>query len=320
MRADALAVSPRPTPPAVGECDLSTEAGGVAVAEAPGLLADLKELAKPGISVFVMATAAAGYLLGAGGALSAPVLAALLGGTALTAGGSGALNHLLERNLDARMRRTRRRPIPAGRVSPALAAVYGLATVTAGLALLWAYTNSLTAALALATTVGYLAVYTPLKRKTAWNTLIGAVPGALPALGGYAAATGTLGPGGWAVFAILFLWQLPHFFALAWMFREDYARAGYAMLPVTHPDGRATALAALLPTVLLLIAGVVPAALGLTGWLYLAGMLALGTWFTLPAFSFASEPTDARAKRLLLASIVYVPAFFGLVVLDRLLG
>lgn len=318
MRADALAVPSCPSPPVVGARQ-HREAEGKAAARQPSLVADLKELAKPGITVFVVATAAAGYLLGTGSALSAPTLAALLAGTALTAGGAGALNHLLERDRDARMRRTARRPLPTGRISPAFAAAYGSAGVLAGLALLALHTNLLTAALALGTVVGYLAVYTPLKRWTAWNTLVGAVPGALPALGGYAAATGTLGPGGWAIFAILFLWQLPHFFALAWMFRDDYARAGYAMLPVVHPDGRATALAALFPTLALLVAGVVPAALGLMGWLYLAGMLALGTWFTLPAFAFASEPTDDRARRLLLASIVYVPAFFGLVVADRLL-
>ncbi|MDX1531156.1 MAG: protoheme IX farnesyltransferase, partial [Rhodothermales bacterium] len=170
-----------------------------------------------------------------------------------------------------------------------------------------------------ATSLGYLFVYTPLKRRTKFNTLVGAVPGALPALGGWAAATGTLSAGGWALFAILFLWQLPHFLSLAWMYREDYARAGFQMLPVVEPDGRSTALHALGASLVLLIAGVLPFALGVAGLLYLVGMLALGVWFTLPAFAFFAEPTHHRARRLLLASIAYVPAFFGLVVLDVLL-
>ncbi len=285
----------------------------------PSRAADLRELLKPGISLFVTVTAAAGYLLGTDGPIDLARLAALLAGTALTAGGSGALNHWLERGHDARMRRTERRPLPGGRIGPGAVFAYGLAALGLGLALLFAFVTPLVAGLAALTAAGYLLVYTPMKRRSALNTLVGAVPGALPALGGFAAATGTLGPAGWAVFAILFLWQLPHFLALAWMYREDYARGGFVMLPVVQPDGRSTALVALAAALLLLLAGVVPAALGVAGWLYLAGMAGLGTWFTLPAFSFYNEPTDARARRLLLASIVYVPAFFALVVLDHFL-
>lgn len=293
--------------------------GGVAVEAAPSRAADLRELLKPGISLFVVATAAAGYLFGASAGVDSGRLLALLVGTAMTAGGSGALNHVLEREVDARMERTRSRPIPSGRISAAFALLYGSTVLLIGLGLLLAFTNQLTAVLALGTAVGYVAIYTPLKRRTTWNTFVGAIPGALPALGGYAAATGSIGAGGWAAFVILFLWQLPHFFSLAWIFRADYARGGFLMLPVTRPDGRASAYVSLAACLLLLIAGVVPAAIGLMSWLYLAGMLVLGTCFTLPAFSFASEPSDERARRLLMASIVYVPVFFVLVVLDYVL-
>jgi protoheme IX farnesyltransferase len=285
----------------------------------PSRVDDLKELLKPGISMFVVVTAAAGYLFGATGGIDLGRLVALLFGTALTAGGSGALNHWWERELDALMKRTRERPLPAGRMAPGFVLGYGLAAIVAGLGLLWLFVNPLTTALALGTSLCYLLVYTPLKRKTKYNTLVGAVPGALPALGGYVAATGTLGAAGWAIFAILFLWQLPHFLSLAWMYRDDYARGGFKMLPVVEPDGRSTAFQALAATLALLVAGVVPAAIGAAGWLYLIGMGALGTWFTLPAFAFFYEPTAHRARRLLLASIVYVPTFFALVVLDYFL-
>jgi heme o synthase len=291
-------------------------AGGVAVQHRPTVAADLRELLKPGISLFVVATAAAGYLFGAPAGIEMTPLLALLVGTGLTAGGSGALNHLIEAAPDSKMRRTSARPLPAGRLSRRFVLLYGTGVIALGLALLLAFTNPLTALLALATAFAYVAIYTPLKRRTVMNTFVGAVPGALPALGGFAAATGTLGPGGWAAFAILFLWQLPHFFALAWMYRDDYARGGFMMLPVTHPDGVVTARVALAAALMLLIAGVLPAAMGLAGWLYLGGMIVLGTWFTIPAFAFASEPTDMRARRLLVASIIYVPVFFGLVVLD----
>ncbi len=298
---------------------MSVSSASATLDTAPSRAADLRELLKPGISLFVTVTAAAGYLFGATGSVDFARFAALLGGTALTAGGSGALNHWLERGHDARMQRTQRRPLPDGRIGPGVVVVYGSVALGLGLALLLAFVNPLTASLAALTAFGYLVVYTPLKRKSALNTLVGAVPGALPALGGFAAATGTLGPGGWAIFAILFLWQLPHFLALAWMYRADYARGGFVMLPVVAPDGRSTALVSLGATLALLVAGVVPAALGVAGWLYLAGMAGLGTWFTLPAFSFYNDPTDARARRLLLASIVYIPVFFALVVLDHVL-
>lgn len=285
----------------------------------PSRLADLRELLKPGISTFVSATAAAGYLFGTPEGIDVLALAGLVAGTALTAGGSGALNHLLEREPDRRMNRTRQRPLPGGRVSPGFVLAYGLGVIALGLVLLAFLANTLTALLAALTAVAYVGVYTPMKRMTTFNTLAGAVPGAMPALGGFAAATGALGAGGWAIFWIIYLWQIPHFLALAWMYREDYARGGFVMLPVVAPDGRSTSFYALLATALLLAAGVVPFALGVAGWLYLVGIVGLGAWFLRPALAFHAERTTARARKLLMASIVYIPAFFALVVLDHFL-
>ena len=283
------------------------------------LFADYKELSKPGITAFVVVMAASGYVLAVPGAIAWTQLLGLMLGTALTGSGAAALNHVLERDHDARMARTARRPLPAGRLGAPAAVVFALGSVAFGGAALWATTNALTTVLALLTVALYVLVYTPLKRRTVHNTLVGAVPGALPALGGAAAATGALDATGWALFAVLYLWQLPHFFALAWMYRDDYAGAGFRMLP-SAPGGAAwTARIVLASTLLLLVAGVLPAAVGPAGLLFLAGMAVLGTAFTLPAFSFYAEPTDDRARRLLLASIAYIPAFFVLVVLDFLL-
>ena len=280
------------------------------------LFADYKELSKPGITAFVVVMAASGYVLAAPGAIDWVQLLGLMLGTALTGGGAGALNHVVEREHDARMARTAARPIPAGRLGTSAAVVFALGSVAFGGAALWTTTNALTTGLALLTVVLYVAVYTPLKRRTVHNTLVGAVPGALPALGGAAAATGALDATGWALFAVLYLWQLPHFFALAWMYRDDYAEAGFRMLPSAPGGAARTARIVLASTLLLLVAGVLPAAVGPAGLVFLVGMALLGTAFTLPAFSFYSEPTDDRARRLLLASIAYVPAFFVLVVLD----
>ena len=279
-------------------------------------VADYRELTKPGISVFLVVTAAAGYLLGAPLAVDWVALLGLLAGTALTAGGAGALNHAAERTRDGRMERTSNRPVPTGRVSARAAVLYGLALAGLGLLVLGLTTNALTTALAALTVALYIAVYTPLKVRTAWNTLVGAVPGALPVLGGWAAATGSLGAAGWAAFGVLALWQLPHFLALAWLYRDDYARGGYRMLPSADPGGRMTGAIVLLSSLALLPVGLLPGAFGAAGWVYLVGMAAVGTAFTIPAFSFAAAPTDARARRVLFASFAYVPAFFVLVVLD----
>ena len=282
------------------------------------LLADYRELLKPGITAFVVVMAAAGYVLAAPGPIDWLVLAGLMLGTGLTGGGAGALNHVVERRFDALMPRTAARPLAAGRLGTTGATVYALVCVALGAGVLAVTTNGLTVALALATVVLYVAVYTPLKRRTVHNTLVGAIPGALPALGGVAAATGALGPTGWALFAILYLWQLPHFYALAWMYRQDYRDGGFRMLPSAPGGTRQMAVLVLGSTLLLLVVGVLPAVVGPAGFLFLVGMMAIGTVFTIPAFSFYSDPSDLRARRLLLTSIAYVPAFFVLVVLDFL--
>lgn len=288
-------------------------------AAAPSRVADFKVLLKPGISAFVVVMGIAGYLLGTQGGIDWIVLIGLIAGTALTAGGSGALNHVVERKHDAKMKRTKDRPLPTGRISAGVAYGYGLVLLAVGLSVLTATTTLLTTILALATAVLYIAVYTPLKRITAHNTFVGAIPGALPILGGYTAATGSFGPLGWVVFAILFLWQLPHFYSLAWKYRDDYAAGGFVMLPNVDPTGKSTGRNAVIAALLLLVAGMLPTALGATGWVYLVGMMGIGTAFTIPAFAFYNEPTNKRARRLMLTSLLYVPVFFVLVVIDFLL-
>ena len=284
-------------------------------------LRDYWALAKPEISFVVVIEAAGGFLLGVpdGEAISGMHLLVLLVGTALSAGGVGVLNHYIERGHDAKMKRTRDRPLPAGRVSPTAARWYGLALVAAGVSLLCPLVNPLTGVLAAVTVLLYLLVYTPLKRVTTYNTLVGTVPGALPALGGFAGATGTLGAGGWAFFLTLAAWQMPHFLALAWMYRKDYARAGYRMLPVAEPSGDSTARQMLLFTGLLLVFSTLPVAVGVAGWIYLAGVIPLGLWFLRTAWIFYGKRTGQNARRVLVASIWYVPVLVALILFDKLL-
>ena len=282
----------------------------------PALL-DYWDLTKPEISFLVTLSTLAGFLLGSPEAVDGWLLGYALVGTALSSGGGGVLNHYLERHLDARMRRTADRPLPSGRIDARAALWFGIGLTTAGVATMLFLVNALTATLAALTVCLYLFVYTPLKRTTKYNTLVGTIPGALPALGGYAAATGTLGLGGWALFAILALWQMPHFLSLAWMYRKDYARAGYAMLPVVEPDGNSTARQTLLFTVLLASASLLPTVVGVTGGVYLVGALVLGVWFLLPAYSFYRSRTTADARRVLMASILYIPLLVVLIFVDR---
>jgi len=278
---------------------------------------DFLELTKPRLSSFVLLVVALAAWLGSGGAIAPGTLLLAVLGTGLVAGGANALNMVLERDLDARMARTAGRPIPSGRLEPAEAAVFGAATIALGLLLL-AGTTPLAALLAALTAATYLLVYTPLKRKTTLNTHIGAVPGALPALIGWAAARGTLDPAAWTLFAIVYLWQLPHFLAIAWLYRADYARGGYRMLPSADPEGLSTGRQALLGASALLVASLLPSLAGLTGILYFAGALLLGAWFVRRALAFALERTAAAARQLLRASLVYLPAILALMFLDRL--
>ena len=282
----------------------------------PALL-DYWDLTKPEISFLVTLSALAGFVLGSPGDVDGWLLGYTLIGTALSSGGGGVLNHYLERHLDARMHRTADRPLPSGRIAARTALFFGIGLTTTGVATIFFLVNLLTAALAALTVCLYLFVYTPLKRRTKYNTLIGTLPGALPALGGFAAATGTLGFGGWTLFAILALWQMPHFLSLAWMYRKDYARAGYAMLPVVEPDGDSTARQTLLFTLLLVPVSLLPTVVGVTGAVYLAGALVLSIWFLLPVYSFYRSRTTADARRVLMGSILYIPLLVVLIFVDR---
>jgi protoheme IX farnesyltransferase len=280
--------------------------------------ADFVTLSKPRLNVLVVATSAAAYYLASP---STPAVAAMVFavfGTALVAGGAAALNQVYERDTDALMRRTRLRPLPDGRITAGEATVFGLGLAAAGLIVLGARTNLLAASLALATLVSYLIVYTPMKRHSPASTLVGAVPGALPALIGWTAARGDLSAGGLALFAIVFLWQIPHFMAIAWLYREDYARAGFPMLPVIDPDGRRAGRQAVMYSGLLVPVSAVPAAIGLTGLPSLAFAVAAGALLLLLAARFASSRTDGAARALFLCTIAYLPLLWVAMIADKL--
>lgn len=280
------------------------------------VLRDYLELAKPEISSVVTMSAFAGFVLGSPTGLDGWTLCWAMLGVALCAGGVGMLNHVLERRYDAQMKRTADRPLPAGRVETGPARRVGILMVCAAVGILCPLVNVTTAVIAALTAVLYLFVYTPLKRVTKWNTLIGTVPGALPALGGYTAATGHLGAGGWAVFGILACWQMPHFLALAWMYRNDYARGNYAMLPVVEPEGDSTAAQMIGFAALLVPLSVLPAVVGSAGWIYGLAVLPVGLWFLWTTIVFHGERTGQKARRVLKASVLYVPAMVGLLMVD----
>jgi protoheme IX farnesyltransferase len=282
-------------------------------------LADLVELTKPRIATMVMVMAAAGFFLASAGDLTLRLLPALLG-TGLLAAGAGALNHVWERDVDARMRRTANRPLPSGRMDPDVALAFGVVLVLAGLASLALLVNPLTALLGAATVAGYVFVYTPMKRFTSLATVVGAVPGAMPPLMGWAAVRDGLGPGAWALFGLLFLWQLPHFLSIAWIYRADYARGGFPMLTVLDPEGRRTARQVLLWCAALVPVSLLPTVLGLSGSAYFLGALLLGAGYLAACFAFARSRSEAAARRLLLTSVVYLPAILTALVLDRLVG
>ena len=280
--------------------------------------ADYLALTKPRLNVLVVATSAAGYYLGATGAIDVIAMGEAVLGTALVAGGAAVLNQLYERDTDALMRRTRERPLPAGRIAPADARVFGLALSTAGIALLAVRANWLSAALALATLVTYLAIYTPMKRRTPFSTIVGAVPGALPAVIGWTASHGSIGLSGTALFAIVFCWQLPHFMAIAWLYREDYARAGFPMLPVIDPDGTRAGKQAVYWGFLLVLASLEPKFSGLAGDVYLAVALVLGVALFGLAVRFASSRNEATARALFYGSITYLPLLWIAMIVNKL--
>jgi protoheme IX farnesyltransferase len=266
-----------------------------------------------------MTTAAGFYVARPQGPDWAVVLAFLhtLLGTALVAGGTNALNQIAERDVDAVMRRTAGRPLPTGRVGPGAATAFAWALGIAGIVELSVFLNLLTGILAAATLLTYVFAYTPLKRTTELATLVGAVPGALPILGGWTAAGGVLGPQAWTLFWIMFLWQLPHFLALAWVYREDYRRAGLRMLSVEDEDGRRTFRQASLYAVALLPVSLAPTLLGVAGAIYFFGATVLSLWLIWAGVAAALDRSTARARRLFTTSVAYLPLLLLLMVVDR---
>ncbi len=300
-------------------------------AEAPALstagvnpaarLADYAELAKPRVAVLVLFTVGAGVLLASGRDFSFLVLLHTVLGTALVAAGASALNQWYERDSDALMRRTEKRPLPSGRLQALEVFVFGLALGLGGvLYLALALNHVLSALIAAITFVLYVAVYTPLKRRTPLNTLIGAVPGALPPLIGWCAVRGEMTREAGVLFLILFVWQVPHFLAIAWMYRAEYARAGLLMLPVVDGDGRRTSQNMILYCLALLIVSLQPVLYGDAGLLYLGGAVLLGLAFLATALGFWRWRTHCQARRVLRASLVYLPGLLVLLLLDRALG
>ncbi len=280
-------------------------------------LLDYVALTKPRLNLLVVATSAAGYYLGSpGGPLLWP-MARGVAGIALVAGGAAVLNQVLERDTDALMRRTRSRPLPDARVEPGDARLYGFALAVAGVGVLALGASIAAALLAVATLGIYLVAYTPLKRRSSLATLVGAVPGALPPLIGWAAAEGRVSMGGWTLFAIVFLWQIPHFMAIAWLYRDDFAGAGFPMLPVVEPDGRRTGRQALLYAAALLPVSVVPTFAGLSGWAYFWAAVVLGVGLLVLSARFAVSRDDGRARALFLGSIVYLPLLWVTMVWDH---
>ncbi len=282
----------------------------------PGLSAYV-ELAKLRITALVMFTALVGFVAAAPERLSGTVLLAALLGTGLVSAGASVFNMLLERDSDALMVRTRQRPLPSGRVRPVEALAFGAAVTVAGLGLLLWQCGALSGAVALVTWLSYVFLYTPLKPVTSLATIVGAIPGALPPVIGWAAARGSLDLGAGLLFAILFLWQIPHFLAIAWMYREDYARGGFPMLPVLDQQGRMTARQSFANAVALLLVSLMPSAVGLAGPWYLAGALLLGLAFVAAAWRLLRQRNVAAARRLFLASVIYLPLLTSLLMLDR---
>ena len=279
---------------------------------------DFVELTKPRISVMVLFTVAIGALLARQTALDLLQLLHTLIGVTLAASGASALNQWLERDSDARMRRTENRPLPAGRLTPGEVLWFGIGLSAFGLGYLACLlTHPLASVLTAATLASYVFIYTPLKRKTTLNTLIGAVPGALPPVIGWTAMTGTIDAEAMVLFLIVFFWQVPHFLAIAWMYREDYGRAGLRMLPAIDPDGAVTARQMLLYCVALIPVSLLPMLAGGASMMYGFGALGLDIFFLRSVWGFAAQPSHGGARKVLHASLVYLPCVLGLLLLER---
>jgi len=280
-------------------------------------LAVLADLVKARLTALVLLTTYVGFYLGWRGAMNYGLMLHTLFGTALVASGASALNQLLEREYDAKMRRTASRPLPSGRMQPAIVTLLGGVSSVAGLVYLALFVNHLTSVLAAVTLVSYVFIYTPLKRMTWANTLVGAIPGALPPLMGWTAARGELSGEGWALFAILAFWQIPHFMAIAWLYRDEYAKAGFKMLPMIDPDGSRTGQQSVSHTVGLFIVSLCPFLMKMDGPVYLALAVVLGLGYFWCAVRFARQLTPRRARQLFLASIIYLPFLLAAMVLNK---
>jgi protoheme IX farnesyltransferase len=275
------------------------------------------ELTKPRITFLIVLTSAAGFALASPGSVDYARLVTAMLGIALLSSGIATINQYMERDLDALMRRTVNRPLPSGKLLPWEALAFGVGLTVLAEVYLAVVVNPLTGLLGLTVIAGYLFAYTPLKTRTSLSTMVGAFPGAVPPLIGWAAARGTVGLEAWVLFAILFLWQFPHFLAIAWMYREDYSRAGILMLPVVEPDGRVTGQQIVVYTLLLLPVSLLPTALGISGKVYLYGAIVLGLLFLYSSVRAAFSKSRQEARRLLLASVIYLPLLFILMVLNR---
>ena len=281
------------------------------------VLADLAELVKARLTLLVLVTTAVGFYVGSESPINYLALFHVVFGTAAAAAGAAALNQWWERSADALMRRTKTRPIPAGRMPPLQALVLGVVLSIFGVGYLAVVCNLLSAALTAITIAIYIFAYTPLKRTSTANTAVGAIPGAIPPMIGWAAARGTIGAGAWSLFAIVFLWQLPHFFAIAWMCREDYSRAGFRMIASDDRSGERSASQSVFFCILLLVIAGLPAFLGMATSVYLVIELLLGGLFTAVAMRFLTMRTPSAARSLFIASIVYLPLLLGALVVTK---
>ena len=282
---------------------------------------DYIELTKPRITWLILMSTGIGYFFGlpshAWRDINWLLLLHTILGTGLIASGTAALNQWYERAADLKMHRTAGRPLPSGRLMAGRALAFGIALSVAGFVELWLGVNLLSGLIGAFTLASYLFLYTPMKQRTWWSTTVGAIPGAMPPMIGYAAAAGVITRESWVLFAILFLWQFPHFYSIAWMYKEDYARAGIRMLPVVEPDCRSTARQIVLYGIALIPVSLVPGMLGMTGRIYLIGALILGLVYLYSGVRVALERTLVRARAVLLTSVLYLPLIYGLMLLDR---
>lgn len=278
---------------------------------------DFIELTKPRVVTMVLVTTVVGFYLGASGTPDWWLLAATLIGTGMAAGGTLALNQYMERDADAQMERTRLRPLPTGRLEPLDALLFGAIVTALGLLVLMLFVNPLSGLVTATTVVTYLGLYTPMKRSTPLCGIVGAIPGALPPVTGWVAAAGGFGAGAWALFAILFLWQLPHSLAIAQLYATDYARAGFRLLPIVDRDGHSTERQIVVNCVALLGVGLVPTLLGVAGSLYFAVAFVLGAAFLGCGVAAAVRPSTAAARRVMFASLLYLPALLACMAFDK---